>query len=242
MKKKEYVSTGGVYDDGYTGSPWPTTTDMTKNESFEKNGYILVPNLIENLDDIYCSPLLDNDNKYLTGHLYYQRKDRAIYTPVERQVRGSMVRYKYPGYKELHYVVRKKIEKILGIDLLPSYYYERFYFVGQRLYRHSDRQACEVSATLQVSTNSSKPWPIWFEKPDGTEACAVMNDGDAVIYKGCEREHWRDPLESRYGKLQNMWRTFRKKEDDTYHHQIFLHYVNAQGPFLEHANDGQQSF
>jgi len=26
-------------------------------------------------------------------------------------------------------------------------------------------------------------------------------------------------------------------EDDTYHHQIFLHYVNSQGPFVHFAND-----
>jgi hypothetical protein len=91
--------------------------------------------------------------------------------------------------------------------------------------------------TLQISTNGKEPWPIWFERPDGSETYVLMKNGDAVIYKGCEREHWRDPLQSRYGKWENKWRTIRKQEDDTYHHQIFLHYVNAQGPFVHHAND-----
>ena len=76
-----------------------------------------------------------------------------------------------------------------------------------------------------------------FERPDGSESYVLMKNGDAAVYKGCEREHWRDPLESKYGKWENKWRTFRKKEDDTYHHQIFLHYVNSQGPFVHHAND-----
>jgi hypothetical protein len=29
----------------------------------------------------------------------------------------------------------------------------------------------------------------------------------------------------------------RKLPDDTYHHQIFLHYVNANGPFCHCAFD-----
>ncbi len=123
------------------------------------------------------------------------------------------------------------------MELLPTYFYDRFYYVGQQLKRHSDRPACEVSVTLQISTNGKEPWPIWFERPDGSETYVLMKNGDATIYKGCEREHWRDPLQSRYNTWENKWRSFRKQEDDTYHHQIFLHYVDSQGPFVHHAND-----
>jgi len=28
-----------------------------------------------------------------------------------------------------------------------------------------------------------------------------------------------------------------KKEDDTYHHQIFYHFVDSQGPYVWAAND-----
>jgi acyl-CoA thioesterase len=64
-----------------------------------------------------------------------------------------------------------------------------------------------------------------------------MKNGDAAVYKGCEREHWRDPLESKYNRMQRRIRKVRKMQDDTYHHQIFLHYVNSQGPFVHFAND-----
>jgi hypothetical protein len=30
---------------------------------------------------------------------------------------------------------------------------------------------------------------------------------------------------------------YPNKEDDTYHHQIFLHYVNASGPYVNFAFD-----
>jgi len=236
MKKKEYVSTGGFYDETYQRSSFPTTTNMTKNEFFEKNGYLFLPKLISDPENLYSPPPVDENGKRWTGQMKYVR-NKVLYTPDEKQVTGSFGRFNIPVYKELHYLVRKAVEKELGIDLLPTYFYERFYYVGHRLNRHSDRTACEVSVTLQISTNSNKPWPIWFERPDGSEAYVLMENGDAAVYKGCEREHWRDPLESKYNKVQNFWRTLRKKEDDTYHHQIFLHYVNAQGPYVHVAGD-----
>ena len=50
-------------------------------------------------------------------------------------------------------------------------------------------------------------------------------------------EHWRNKLESRYNKYQRYFRKLTKKGDDTYHHQIFFHYVSAQGENVHHAFD-----
>lgn len=235
--KKEFVSTGGVYEEGYQSCATPTTTNMSKNESFEKNGYLFLPQLISDPENLYCPCPLNEMGERLTGQLNYHRADKFTYVPDEKQVNGSLARYNVPMYKQLHYLVRKQVEKSLGMDLLPTYFYDRFYYVGQQLKRHSDRPACEVSVTLQISTNSENPWPIWFNRPDGSDGCVVMKNGDAAVYKGCEREHWRDPLESKYNRMQRRLRKVRKMEDDTYHHQIFLHYVNSQGPFVHFAND-----
>lgn len=237
MKEKKYVSTGGAYKNGEVPSKIKHSTVKTKNESFDKNGYLFVPGLISDPENYYCVPLLDPSGKKLTGQLNYANNKRFEYLPNESQVNGSLARYNAPMYRHLHYLVRKKIEPILGIDLLPTYFFDRFYYPGQQLHRHIDRTSCEVSVTLQISTNVREPWPIWFERPDESESYVVMNNGDAAVYKGCEREHWRDPLESRYNKLQRTWRKIIRKDDDTYHHQIFLHYVNAQGPYVHFAND-----
>jgi len=206
-------------------------------ELFDRDGYLFVSGMVSNPETLYCPPPLDEDDERITGMVKYHRKDKVEYKPQDIQTPNAFSRYGTPQYKELHYLVRKEVESILGMDLLPTYYFDRFYYVGQDLKRHVDRPSCEVSVTLQISTNSDKPWPIWFQKPDGTKSSVIMKDGDAVIYKGCERDHWRDSLESKYGKWENKWRSFRKKEDDTYHHQIFLHYVNSQGPFVDYAFD-----
>ena len=229
---KEYKSTGGVYQEGYQRCVTPPRK-MSKNESFEKNGYLLVPGLIADPENLYVP--LPQERGQIT--YYNNRMDKYEHLPMESQVNGSLARYNIPTYRELHFLVKKEVEKILEMDLHPSYFYDRFYFPNQQLKRHSDRPACEVSVSLQISTTLENPWPIWFERPDGSEAHVLMKDGDAAVYKGCEREHWRDPLPSRYNKTQRLWRKVRKVADDTYHHQIFLHYVDANGPYCHCAFD-----
>ena len=202
------------------------TYPMTNHQSFEENGYLFVPGMVTNPEMLF-SPVPEE-----RGQINYLGKNKSNYEPEEKQVQGSLSRYNFPAYKELHFLVKKEVEETLGIDLYPTYYFDRFYFTGQGLKRHSDRPSCEVSVTFQISTNRKEPWPIWFETLNGDERFVNMKNGDAVIYKGCEREHWRYPLESKYNKIERMF-----KKDDTYHHQIFFHYVNANGPYLPFAFD-----
>ena len=151
---------------------------------------------------------------------------------------GHLARYNVPMYKELHYLVRKEVEKRLGMDLLPTYFYDQIL-----LCRAATESVIAIVLPVKlVSRFRLAPTQITLGRFGLSvlmvaESYVLMKNGDAAVYKGCEREHWRDPLESKYSGANKMWRTFRKKEDDTYHHQIFLHYVNAQGPFVQHAND-----
>jgi hypothetical protein len=163
--------------------------------------------------------------------------DKYDYCPDEKQVPGSLARYNIPIYRELHFLVKKEIEKRLGMDLHPTYFYDRFYSPGQVLKRHSDRPACEVSVTLQISTTLKNPWPIWFERPDGSESYVLMNNGDAAVYKGCEREHWRDAMPDEVPWWKKKVAKIRGKEIVQTHHQVFLHYVDANGPFVHCSFD-----
>lgn len=210
---------------------------ISPRKKFDQDGYLFVPNAVTDPENLYCPPPVNNEGQRLVGQQTYIRKNKIEYNPTEQQVKGSLARYNHPSYKSAHHLILKLIENILEMDLLPTYFYDRFYYVGQELSRHKDRPSCEISATLQISTNRESDWPIWFQLPDKSENSVGMKNGDMVIYKGCEREHWREPLESKYGKVKKFINNFQKKEDDTYHHQIFFHYVNAQGPFVHHAYD-----
>jgi hypothetical protein len=232
--KKIYKSTGKVYQRGYEKPLFSTSTNMSKNSFFEENGYLFVPKMVLNPTQITCPiPLERGQFNY-----HQNRMDMIEYFEQDGQVDNCTSRYNIPIYRDLHFQVKKEIQEILGMDLYPTYFFDRFYFVGQQLPRHSDRESCEISVSLQISSNNpDNPWPIWFELPDGSKKYVLMNDGDAVIYKGCEREHWRDPLPSRYNKAQRIWKKIKKLPDDTYHHQIFFHFVNANGPLVQWAFD-----
>jgi hypothetical protein len=115
-----------------------------------------------------------------------------------------------------------------------------------------DRDSCEISVTVNVSTNLKKCWPIWIKTPDtyndktkseileiGENHSVCLNPGDGMIYKGCERPHWRDPMPSVYSEFEKKIRNFKKLEDDSYYHQIFFHYVLADGTRSHFAGDRQ---
>lgn len=201
---------------------------------FDRHGYMIIKNL-------YDPKELFSEVPRERGQInYYGSIDSFHHNPDEMQVPGSLARYSHPQYKQAHTNIRLILEDILGEKLYNTYYYDRFYFAGQRLVRHSDRDACEISVSVQISTNSKKPWPFCIETPSGEEVYANLQDGWGLLYKGCEREHWRDPLQSKYSKPRQLINKVTFQKDDTYHHQIFFHYVRANGPRVHCANDSSR--
>ena len=217
-----------------------TGTSWTNNEEFDKDGYLVIRDLWDP-EDLY-HPVPE-----MRGQVNYYSKDpeKFNYTDVERQVEGSLARYWHPQYRTIHSGVRKKLEKIIGKKLYNTYYYDRYYFPGQPLTKHADRDACEISVTMHISNNlpdEYKDWEVKIKTPDtytdskktnvlipGDERSLVLNPGDGMIYKGCERPHWRDPMPT--PKPSKTAKIFGKKKEEPeyYYHQIFFHYVLQDG-------------
>ena len=131
--------------------------EISSREKFDKDGYLFVPNAISDPINLYCPPLTDKEGKRLVGTQNYIRDNKIVYEPVESQVNGSMSRYNHPSYRPAHRLILKLIENILEMDLLPTYYFDRFYYEGQELSRHSDRPSCEISATAVSYTHLTLP-------------------------------------------------------------------------------------
>ena len=199
-------------------------TSPTNNKQFDKEGYLVIPNLTDP-KELYA------EVPDLRGQMHYwgDKEHEFNYVPDEQQVSGSLARYNVPEYRQIHLQIKTKLEEVIGKKLFPTYFYDRFYFAGQELTMHTDRDACEISVSVHISSNTDKEWPFKIRTCEGMEGSANLKPGDGLLYKGCERPHWREPLESRYGKWKTKWRKFRKKEDDTYYHQVFFHYVLANG-------------
>jgi len=109
------------------------------------------------------------------------------------------------------------IESVAEEELLPTYSYARLYSNGDILEKHSDRPACEVSVTLQLGRSHHYAWPIYMGKYRFDLA-----EGDAVVYLGCDIDHWRNVCDGPNGY---------------YSGQVFMHYVRKNGKYVNQAGD-----
>lgn len=105
------------------------------------------------------------------------------------------------------------VEKESNLKLFPTYAYWRYYVFGGRLDKHTDRPSCEVSITSCIKKYDN--WPLIIEGQS-----FELEEGDALLYAGCDQEHGRPGLYKGDGMAQ-----------------VFLHYVNQHGPNKDHAYD-----
>jgi len=195
----------------------------TKFKDFDKTGFFIVENicnvteLIEEVPEErgYIRYLKPNDKEYKLGKQFVKEE-------CDDQMKGCFSRYKNPRYKHFHTKLRLILEEIIGKKLYNTFYYDRFYFPGNELKRHVDRHACEISITLHIGSNLKQDWPISIESVDGEVYDVELNPGDALVYKGCDRPHWRDVMIGR---------------ESAYYHQAFFHYVLADGTRCQYAFD-----
>lgn len=151
--------------------------------------------------------------------------------PLSQAVHGA------PVFDSLLEQLTPNFEYASGRRLYPTYAYARLYAPGEELKIHTDRPACQISATLTLGFEGDV-WPIYvgdYAEPgqgrevtiqDGStkyltnEQKIKMEVGDAVLYFGMNKVHWREPYK------EGKWQA-----------QVFLHYVDADGPHAEWKYD-----
>ena len=105
------------------------------------------------------------------------------------------------------------VEKACGLKLYPTYAFWRYYVFGGKLLKHIDRPSCEISISACIKKEGM--WPLVIEGES-----IELEEGEALIYAGCDQYHWRP--------------SFYKGEGMA---QVFLHYVNQNGIYRNHAYD-----
>jgi len=177
---------------------------MQKNlESFNKNKYCLVDSA---LDRKHCESL----------ESYSLISREASPNNGDDQVPNSYSKYADPLMEKLLIDMIPIIEENTGKKVFPTYSYYRIYKNGDELKTHKDRESCEISASLCIGYNyddSEGSWPIKID-----DQSFSMEPGDMIIYRGIEVPHGRDAFNA---------------DDDAYHIQAFLHYVDADGEYKE---------
>jgi predicted 2-oxoglutarate/Fe(II)-dependent dioxygenase YbiX len=170
-------------------------------------GYVHLPGF---LDEENCVQLTE-ELKTLVAKGATTKDDQC---PKSQAVHGA------PVFDSLLEQLLPNFEYASGKRLHPTYAYARLYAPGEELVIHTDRPACEISATLTLGFDGDV-WPIFMGDAGGANASKIeMAVGDAVLYRGMDKHHWREPYK------EGQWQA-----------QVFLHYVDADGPHAEWKYD-----
>tara|TARA_R110000868_G_C10633938_1_gene743453 strand:+ start:57 stop:707 length:651 start_codon:yes stop_codon:yes gene_type:complete len=196
------------------------------NELNEK-GFIVIRNFfVEDVVELSHNYLRFKYNKIQR----FEKLRELARTTISRNDPGDGYSFYTDDYTEsLLLNSQKKLEKFLRVSLFPTYSFCRIYERGNSLVPHIDRNACEISVTCPAILSDNRPSTIFVSNKLYSDSQALQNGieghgnftkvdllpGDIMIYKGIERLHWRDPLESDYLI------------------QFFMHYVLADGQYTE---------
>ena len=197
---------------------------MSSIEEWKSNGYVVIPKILS-------GELLD-----FVGIHAYNRARLEGPNPEDPQVPNTPSFYCDYVIENLSDFLLPKIESVSGVKLFPTYTYYRVYKAGDILHNHRDRPSCEVSISLCVRRlKHERIWPIYVNNEQykkehitgkGSTNPLLLEEGDAVLYRGMEIDHWREPY-----------------EEGTKLAQVFLHYVDANGPYSSWKDDqGKNSY
>lgn len=180
---------------------------MINPELFLKNKYLSIKNLIP-ID--VCRII----TKYALLKEQYEFRPE---TGPESQVENAHSVYADTLMETMLFFIQPHMEKHTGLSLCPTYSYFRVYHPGMKLDHHLDRESCEISTTVcfgwkYIGKDSNYRWGMHVQNG----GMIGQDPGDAIVYKGCEVDHWREPFDAGNGSYQV---------------QAFFHYINKNGPF-----------
>jgi hypothetical protein len=166
------------------------------------------------------NPHLEENNFLFLSNFISQEQTKLLQSKFNQLKNGECVRddqvpnspaiYNFKPCLELLCQYTHIISDLIGEPVLPTYTYARIYKNGATLARHRDRPACEISLTVHIGGDAK--WNIGIQKPSSEEVILNLNSGDAMLYLGCNADHWRsEPFTG-----QNYI-------------QVFLHYVRSNG-------------
>lgn len=170
---------------------------------FKENGFLVVRNYLDQIG-LDLSVL----QEYFYLKFSSSKCSSGKFTP------GSFNYYSDLLTETILRLSKNKFEEYTQYSLLPTYSFTRLYVKGNKLVKHTDRKAAQISATLCVDISDQEyPSTIYMSKTEKDEDATslILHPGDLCLYDGSKMWHWRD-------RIKNDWLL-----------QSFFHYVDADG-------------
>ena len=203
------------------------------NKAYRRKGYVALPQFLpREVATAFVARMKDD-----LGAVGVTMDQLNREGPLLRRAAAEISGNQYSPLVTLLWGMTPAVTELVGEPLLPSYAYFRLYRQGDICKVHGDRYSCEHSLSLTLAYSDDKPWalevsPVRIDKPyqradlafrpDEQTAGVAMEPGDAVLYQGVHHHHGRTVPNP------NQWSA-----------HAFLHWVARDGPYAEHAFDGQ---
>jgi len=184
---------------------------MDSIQKFKEKGYVHLKSF---LPEHTCKELVIELNKLVEEN----KTTKDPQCPLSEAIHGAF------AFDKLLETCLPYFEKASGLKLYPTYSYARLYAPNDELKVHRDRESCEISSTITLGYEGDQ-WAIYMgnhEDKSNTEPI-MMDIGDAVLYRGMDKYHWRE-------QFKGKWQA-----------QVFLHYVDQDGPCKDWKYDKRES-
>ena len=179
---------------------------MTNSSTFDEMKY-------ERIDSFIDKPTIEIISQYMENTIR-----RGIWSEDKNSKPTPHSYYSDPLTEVLLIKCKELVEVTIGKELLPTYSYSSIYKFGDTFENQRDREACEISVIVNVAYKGEVS-PVYTKYKNKTEQ-HILNPGDALIYMGCDVDHWIEPLVEGHLNVQFM-----------------LHYVDKNGPFASYEKD-----
>jgi hypothetical protein len=196
------------------GDPAPTLSPQARHTLMMAN--VLVPDNYRShrrkqWDEIVSviGPQFRSQGYAPVGHLIHPFHISALRRYYRYQLRTGKLHLgdtqsplRYTAYNDsvarfFHLQLTAAVTAFAGEPVKPSYVYLASYQPGAILPKHTDREQCEFSVTLCLDyapePHRATPWPLHLHKQSG-KVTVFQAIGDALLYRGCQLPHSRDPL------------------------------------------------
>ena len=132
----------------------------------------------------------------LRKYLRYKVRTGAIWLG-DAQSKRRYVAHNEPVVRYFHHQLTQLMSATVGQTVKPSYVYFASYQDGADLKKHTDREQCEFSITMQIDFSpeprGKTPWPICLDV-NGKTVTVRQALGEALLYKGIELPHFRSRI------------------------------------------------
>lgn len=201
----------------------------SETQSYQSRGYVLLEQLFPPAVLAVFHGKLRRDLNLKADSPFLSR------TPLLTKPALEVYSRQYVPMATFHWGLTPTAARVAACDLIPTYAYFRVYQKNDVCLIHPDRDACEHSMSLTLELADEKPWALCIatehvevHEPASDEtfhegedyAELPMRAGDAVMYRGVNHRH------GRIEPNPNRWSA-----------HLFLHWVDANGPFADQAFD-----